>query len=266
MVLKKARVFLELYRLKGVIVTLFYWLPCLWVARVLYEKGLCPFPLLIKEMLFMLCGALSMRGFGCAFNDYIHKNTDALEARSKKRPIPTKRLTLNEARLAIVLALSVCLALWCFLSTKAKFTSLLFLGVTLLYPFSKKFFWAPQLVLGLAINGGIFVTFFDLCPNMPMTKDYWLLYVRGIFWTLCYDTIYGFMDIHDDKKNGVKSLSIVIEMCPKYALYLLNVGLYFSYPSTSSFMLSCLFIFFWNPTSVPSSRKTFLLHSVLGFF
>jgi len=35
-----------------------------------------------------------------------------------------------------------------------------------------------------------------------------LLYIAAIFWTLGYDTIYGFQDIYDDEIIGVKSTSI----------------------------------------------------------
>ena len=35
-----------------------------------------------------------------------------------------------------------------------------------------------------------------------------MLYVAAIFWTLGYDTVYGFQDIYDDEIIGVKSTSI----------------------------------------------------------
>ena len=35
-----------------------------------------------------------------------------------------------------------------------------------------------------------------------------ILYIGAIFWTLGYDTIYGFQDIKDDEIIGIKSTSI----------------------------------------------------------
>ena len=42
-----------------------------------------------------------------------------------------------------------------------------------------------------------------------------ILYLGAIFWTLGYDTIYGFQDIKDDEIIGVKSTSIKFKNNPK---------------------------------------------------
>ena len=41
-----------------------------------------------------------------------------------------------------------------------------------------------------------------------LTIEPFVLYLAAIFWTLGYDTIYGFQDIEDDEVIGVKSTSI----------------------------------------------------------
>ena len=40
------------------------------------------------------------------------------------------------------------------------------------------------------------------------------MYFGAIFWTLGYDTIYGFQDIKDDEITGVKSTSIKFKNIP----------------------------------------------------
>ena len=47
-----------------------------------------------------------------------------------------------------------------------------------------------------------------------------ILYLGAIFWTLGYDTIYGFQDIKDDEIIGVKSTSIKFKDDPKKFLFL----------------------------------------------
>ena len=42
-----------------------------------------------------------------------------------------------------------------------------------------------------------------------------IFYLGAIFWTLGYDTIYGFQDIKDDEIIGVKSTSIKFKNKPK---------------------------------------------------
>ena len=46
------------------------------------------------------------------------------------------------------------------------------------------------------------------------------MYLSCIFWTLGYDTVYGFQDIHDDKKLGIKSTSIKFSKFPKLFLFI----------------------------------------------
>ena len=41
-----------------------------------------------------------------------------------------------------------------------------------------------------------------------------IFYLGAIFWTLAYDTIYGFQDIKDDEIIGLKSTSIKFKKNP----------------------------------------------------
>ena len=47
-----------------------------------------------------------------------------------------------------------------------------------------------------------------------------VFYLGAIFWTLGYDTIYGFQDIEDDEIIGVKSTSIKFKKNPKFFIFL----------------------------------------------
>ena len=47
-----------------------------------------------------------------------------------------------------------------------------------------------------------------------------IFYLGAIFWTLGYDTIYGFQDIKDDEIIGVKSTSIKFKNDPKKFLFI----------------------------------------------
>ena len=53
-----------------------------------------------------------------------------------------------------------------------------------------------------------------------------MFYFGAIFWTLGYDTIYGYQDIKDDEIIGVKSTSIKFKNNPKkflFACYLIFI-------------------------------------------
>ena len=81
--------------------------------------------------------------------------------------------------------------------------------LVIIYPLVKRFSYFPQFVLGLIFNWGIFIGYFSL--NQTFDWRICFLYFAGVFLTISYDTIYGFQDIDDDKKIGVKSFSILIE-------------------------------------------------------
>ena len=54
-----------------------------------------------------------------------------------------------------------------------------------------------------------------------------MFYLGAIFWTLGYDTIYGFQDIEDDEIIGVKSTSIKFKDNPKIFLSIFYFYLFF---------------------------------------
>ena len=65
-----------------------------------------------------------------------------------------------------------------------------------------------------------------------------VFYLGAIFWTLGYDTIYGFQDIEDDEIIGVKSTSIKFKKNPKVFLsisYILFIFLLFFYGNNIKF-------------------------------
>ena len=93
------------------------------------------------------------------------------------------------------------------------------------YPYMKSFTYWPQFFLGITFNWGIVMGWTAITNNLMIEP--FVLYLAAIFWTLGYDTIYGFQDIKDDEIIGVKSTSIkfkknyklFISMC--YSLFVL---------------------------------------------
>ena len=82
----------------------------------------------------------------------------------------------------------------------------------------KRFTYWPQLFLGITFNYGLILgwTSINGAINLPAIS----LYFAAIFWTLGYDTIYGYQDINDDEIIGVKSTSIKFKKNPKQFLLL----------------------------------------------
>ena len=70
----------------------------------------------------------------------------------------------------------------------------------------KRFTYWPQLFLGITFNYGLVLAWISINNSINLTPI--LFYIGAIFWTLGYDTIYGYQDIKDDEIIGVKSTSI----------------------------------------------------------
>ena len=118
--------------------------------------------------------------------------------------------------------------------------------LVIIYPLVKRFSYFPQFVLGLIFNWGIFIGYFS--SNQILDWRIFFLYFAGVFLTISYDTIYGFQDIDDDKKIGVKSFSILIEKQPVLfisILYLISFILFssffFSFYENLLFNVICCF-------------------------
>ncbi len=74
------------------------------------------------------------------------------------------------------------------------------------YPLMKRFTYWPQLFLGITFNYGLILGWTAVKGEIELTPI--LFYLGAIFWTLGYDTIYGYQDIKDDEIIGLKSTSI----------------------------------------------------------
>jgi 4-hydroxybenzoate polyprenyltransferase len=82
----------------------------------------------------------------------------------------------------------------------------------------KRYTYWPQLFLGVTFNYGLILGWTSINSNIGFVPL--VLYFGAIFWTLGYDTIYGYQDIKDDEIIGLKSTSIKFKKNPYTFLYL----------------------------------------------
>jgi 4-hydroxybenzoate polyprenyltransferase len=170
-------------------------------------------------LLVFVAGTFLMRSAGCAANDVADREFDRHVKRTAARPVTSGAVGVAEAlTLGAALALlAFALVLTTNLATVAW--SVLALVVTLLYPFSKRFFAMPQAVLGIAFSFGIPMAFAavrgggswsaaSLAGAVPALAG-WLL-VGNLFWVLAYDTEYAMVDRDDDLRIGIKTSAITL--------------------------------------------------------
>ncbi|HVC16418.1 MAG TPA: 4-hydroxybenzoate octaprenyltransferase [Rhodanobacter sp.] len=160
-----------------------------------------------KPLLIFTLGVFAMRAAGCAINDYADRKLDPQVARTAGRPIASGRVTPREA--LIVFATLLAFAFVLVLFTNALTIKLSFAGAALaaLYPFTKRYTYMPQVVLGAAFGWSIPMAFAAVAGTVPALG--WLLFIGNILWSVIYDTEYAMVDREDDRKVGAKSTAIL---------------------------------------------------------
>jgi 4-hydroxybenzoate polyprenyltransferase len=160
-----------------------------------------------KPLIIFTLGVFAMRAAGCAINDYADRKLDPQVARTAGRPIASGRVTPREA--LIVFAALLVFAFVLVLFTNRLTIELSFAGAALaaLYPFTKRYTYMPQVVLGAAFGWSIPMAFAAVTNSVPPIG--WLLFIGNILWSVIYDTEYAMVDREDDLKAGARSTAIL---------------------------------------------------------
>ncbi|HEV2539856.1 MAG TPA: 4-hydroxybenzoate octaprenyltransferase [Frateuria sp.] len=152
-------------------------------------------------------GVFAMRSAGCAINDYADRKLDPQVARTAGRPIASGRVSPREA--LVVFGALLAFAFVLVLFTNALTVRLSFAGAALaaIYPFTKRWTYLPQVVLGAAFGWAIPMAFAAVSNTVPPLG--WLLFLGNILWSVIYDTEYAMVDRDDDLRAGAKSTAIL---------------------------------------------------------
>jgi len=210
--MKQLNLFIELTRLRKPIGFMLLFWPCAWGLTLAYDFSNDLNDYLFYLTLFFL-GSVLMRSAGCIVNDISDKEFDKKVERTKNRPIASNKVSI---KLAIFYTIVLCLFAFLVLINFNNLTIILALGsmpLAFTYPLMKRFTYWPQLFLGITFNYGLILGWVSVVGEISITSI--ILYLGAIFWTLGYDTIYGFQDIKDDEIIGVKSTSIKFKNNPK---------------------------------------------------
>jgi len=203
--MNQAKLFIDLTRLKKPIGFMLLFWPCAWGLTLAYDFSTSLYIYFFYLTLFFL-GSVLMRSAGCIVNDILDKEFDAKVSRTKNRPIASGKVSI---KLGIFYSILLCFLALLVLLNFNSFTIILALGsmpLAFTYPLMKRFTYWPQLFLGITFNYGLILGWTAINGKLEIAPI--LFYLGAIFWTLGYDTIYGYQDIKDDEIIGLKSTSI----------------------------------------------------------
>ena len=197
----KLAAYLRLTRLtKPIGIFLLMW-PMLW-ALWLAGAGHPP----ISTVTIFILGCILMRSAGCVMNDLADQDWDEHVERTQHRPLVTGDVTRFEAK-CLVLSLSLmAFGLVCLTNLKTTLLSVAGILLASIYPFTKRFTYWPQFILGLAFAWAIPMSYSAL--QVPMNCTTFLLYVGTAVWAMAYDTLYAMVDRADDVQLPIKSTAL----------------------------------------------------------
>ena len=227
--MNQLNLFIELTRLRRPIGYMLLFWPCAWGLTIGYDFSEKITSYFFYLILFFL-GAVLMRSAGCIINDIADRKFDKKVSRTKDRPIASGKVSVG---IGFFYSFILCLLALAVLLNFNKLTILLALGsmpLAFTYPLMKRYTYWPQLFLGITFNYGLILGWTSVTNEIDIVPL--IFYMGAIFWTLGYDTIYGFQDVKDDEIIGLKSTSIKFKKKPIIFLYICYsiflVGLFLS--------------------------------------
>ena len=275
--MKQLNFFFELTRLKRPIGYMLLFWPCAWGLTLAYDFSNNLNNYFFYLTLFFL-GSVLMRSAGCIVNDISDKEFDRKVVRTKNRPIASNKVSIKLAIFYILILCSLAFLVLINFNNLTIILALCSMPFAFTYPLMKRFTYWPQLFLGITFNYGLILGWTSVVGEISIIPV--ILYLGAIFWTLGYDTIYGFQDIKDDEIIGVKSTSIKFKNKPKnflitcYVLLISSIlitGILMSYNYFFyiSLLITVIHLFlyqikFFNSKDPTSCLKIFKRNNITG--
>ena len=115
----------------------------------------------------------------------------------------------------------------------------------MIYPLTKRFFVAPQFILGITFGSGCLISY--SLQSSTFSLSLMVLYIGIIAWIISFDTYYALEDKEDDTKININSTAILWgKNAVKYAQILHLIFyislLYLAIINKFSFYISFMFI------------------------
>ena len=277
--MEKINHFIELTRVKRPIGYMLLFWPCIWGPTVAFDFSNKK-EIFLKYGLLFLCGSVLMRSAGCIINDIVDKDFDAKVERTKNRPIASGKISVMAGLISSAILCAIAFIVLIQFNLFTIILAICSMPLAFSYPYMKRFTYWPQLFLGITFNYGLILGWTAINENLTLIPL--IFYFGAIFWTLGYDTIYGYQDLKDDEIIGVKSTSIKFKRNPKiflitcYSIFLITLiyigfEMGFSYIYFLGMILVFLHLFLFQIFKLDirdqiNCLRIFKSNNFLGFF
>ena len=159
----------------------------------------------LLQLIIVIVGSIIVRSAGCVINDIWDKDIDGNVERTQFRPIPSKRISVNEAWLVFIGLGALSIYLLTLTNINTLLVSTLFAILIVIYPLTKRFFIGPQLFLGVTFNPTIIV--YAMTEQLSNPSMGYLFFAIACL-TIAFDSFYGLCDEKDDRNLRINSTPI----------------------------------------------------------
>ena len=159
----------------------------------------------LLHLIIVIAGSIIVRSAGCVINDIWDKDIDGNVERTQFRPIPSKRISVNEAWLVFIVLGALSIYLLTLTNINTLLVSTLFAILIVIYPLTKRFFVGPQLFLGITFNPTIIV--YAMTEQLSNPSMGYLFFAIACQ-TIAFDSFYGLCDEKDDRNLRINSTPI----------------------------------------------------------
>lgn len=163
-------------------------------------------PVTWRHVLWIVACMVTARSAAMGFNRLVDARFDAANPRTSSREIPSGRMSTTEASLFVAVMSVVFVASAAQINRLCFLLSPVALAIIFWYSLAKRFTWATQLFLGLAMAiapvGGW------LAAGGGAGWEPWLLGLAIGLWVGGFDVLYACQDLDVDRRQHLKSIPV----------------------------------------------------------
>ena len=176
-------------------------LPFAYTGMILAANGL---PALDK-FIWISVAMVGARTVGMAANRIIDRYIDARNPRNASRHLPTGKLSVRDMTLLTFVALAVFVFAAAMLNPLALALSPVAIAYLILYPYTKRFTWASNLLLGWALAIAPTAAWVGVTGSLAWQPV--LLSLGVALWAGSFDILYHTQDYDFQKREGLHSVA-----------------------------------------------------------
>lgn len=192
-------------------------------------------PLETIDLLWIVLAFTSARFAAMGFNRIVDRDVDALNPRTRAREIPSGRLSVTEASLAVTLASFIFLFSAGMLNRLCLILAPFALGWIFFYSFTKRFTRWAHLVLGFSLAIAPVGAYLAIVGSWSEPAAALIVLAGAVLcWVAGFDILYSLQDDEFDREHGLHSIPAAFGRRGAIIISrLLHAGCFFAFLATA---------------------------------